>query len=141
MSTNWANRTKAKLDAVKTNTTTINDGYKSITLSNSPVVAYYRFNEVPDGAERARQLVEGATFTGTYEGSFENKFGGSNHKIATDEGLIVLPSAAQLNKLLEKAVVGTGVIISYSGKKAIKSGKYEGKIAHEFTVRAQELKN
>lgn len=133
--TKWANRTKDALAAVPTSAVVVkNDGFEDVGTNNfEPIVAYYQFT-VPK-SDRGRQINVGDEFIGSYDGSFKGKtYGNLTHKLKTAEGIIGLPSAGQLDKLLGQVAPGTLVKVTYKGKQLIKDGKFAGKQAHGFSV-------
>lgn len=134
---NWANRTKEQLKEVA------DDELQPVGGEGfDPISTFYRFTAPKKpGATPAKVLTEGDTFEGSYEGSFSSgTFEQTTHKVRTeDSGLIGLPGSGQLNKLMAKVVKGARVKIVYRGQEAIKNGKWAGKKAHTFTVRASQL--
>lgn len=135
MTNKWANRTKEALAAVPTSAvTTVNDGFEPVGANNfEPIVAYYQFTTPK--SDKGRQINVGDEFIGVYDGSFKGKtYGNLTHKLRTTEGIIGLPSAGQLDKLLGQVAPGTTVKVTYKGKQQIKEGKFAGKTAHGFSV-------
>lgn len=131
---NWASATK---DALAKTNVSVPTGMKVIGGRNGEeILAFYRFSEPRTPNEKSRVLRKGEVFEGTYDGSFESKMyaGQFTHKIKTAEGLIGLPSCAQLNTYLGRVPKGAQVQVVYNGKNTIESGKYAGKQAHSFQV-------
>lgn len=133
---NWSNRTKEDLKEVA-------DGELQSVGGEGfdPISTFYRFVAPKKaGATPTKVLAKNDTFEGSYEGSFK---GGTyeqvTYKIRTDEGLIGLPGCGQLDKLMSKVATGARVKIVYRGQEAIKAGKWAGRPAHTFAVRASKL--
>lgn len=84
---------------------------------------------------KPKDLKVGTTISGTYRGSFEDKYEKLNHKIGQDDGTTkVINGTGLLNALLEKVAVGAKVDIVYKGKSQITSGQYKGTDSHSFDV-------
>jgi hypothetical protein len=130
---NWASRQKDALKAVevKTELKEVSTGGGNIT--------FYNFN--PSDRPNTKVLTKGDTIEGKYLGSPIGKtYGNPYHKIETTEGVIALPSAGQLNKMIANVAEGADIKIVYNGKEKMGSGKFAGKEAHTFKLFASAFK-
>lgn len=129
--------TKNLLNAIDdSDMVTVNSGGKDF----EPIVAYYQYTPSKTGSNLARVMEVNQTIKGIYDGSFvAGKFERTTHKIKTEEGIVALPSAGQLDKLLANVPAGATVAVTYRGKKEMESGKYAGRSAHNFLVRASRV--
>ncbi len=84
---------------------------------------------------KPKDLKAGATITGVYRGSFEDKYEKLNHRIEQEDGSQkVINGTGQLNALLAKVAEGTKIDVVYKGTSTIASGQYKGTKAHTFEV-------
>lgn len=131
----WANRAKQDLSSVPTKQ------LKAVGAGSLPPInVYFQFSAPKEGApESAKQLMPGDTIVGQYNGSFTTKkFGTTYHKVMTENGLVAIPGAGQINTLIKQVPVGAEVQVVYNGKEAIKKGQFAGKMAHSFSLSASE---
>ena len=104
------------------------------------IIAYYQFKPSKTGSPKTRVLAQNDTIDGTYEGSFvAGKYKKMTHKVRTAEGLVALPSAGRLDKLMARVAQGATVKVTYRGKTTIETGEFAGSEAHNFLVRASKL--
>lgn len=133
--TNYANTTKTALKSPKLQRVSLGGG-----KDFEPITMYYQFNEPRTPRENVGVINEGDVFEGTYEGSFiAGEYDKMTHKVRTSKGLIGLPDSGQLNKLMAVVATGATVKVEYKGKEEIQSGKWKGRLAHNFIVEASEL--
>lgn len=84
---------------------------------------------------KPKDLKKGTVITGTYAGSFEDKYEKLNHRLSQEDGSTkVVNGTGQLNALMAKVKIGTPVELVYEGTSAIQSGQYKGTKAHSFKV-------
>lgn len=135
---NWANRTKTAANATNISEANLVDVGGSSKFEN--VSKYYGYTTPKEGRTNSAQLQEGDTFLGTYEGFFIGKqYGTKTYKVRTnEEGLIGITGSGLLNKLMESVNPGATVKIVYRGQETMEKGKYAGRKAHAFTVRASK---
>lgn len=137
----WAQRSKEALDNVTA------EEMVPVTKGggNLSITTFYRTTAPRDGVLKpgSAMLTEGQQIEGTYKGSFTTKnYGTKIHKIQTDANTAVgLPGSGQLNAALEKVEEGAKVVIQYNGKSPMKTGKFAGTEAHNYSVMASRLKN
>lgn len=70
---------------------------------------------------------------GKYLGVVEGKFG-SNYKIETAEGTVIINGCGALNSQMPKVSEGATIRLEYRGKKKIPSGPMKGKTFHDIDV-------
>lgn len=127
--TNWAQRGKDALSSVE-------DNLKPVAGSGlETIIGYYSLSPRKNPSAVARTLESGGSIRGVYAGKYTDAtYNKTIYKVRTEEGLVALNSATQLDNLMTKVPEGAEVKITYNGKNTIKSGKYAGKQAHSFSV-------
>lgn len=98
---------------------------------------YARLRPLKDAEMQSGNCVEikpGDLVAGVYVKSFvDEKFGKTNFVILTKTGEIVL-TGGNLGSRMNEVKPGAYVEITYKGKSEMKSGKWKGTKAHNFTV-------
>lgn len=134
--TKWGDRVKTDLSNTSTKALKPISGVGNLP----PIDVYFQYRALKEGAPpAAKQLIPSTTILGTYEGSFTTKkFGTTYHKVQTDNGLVAIPGATQLNAAMQRVAQGAEVQIVYNGMNVMEKGNYAGKSAHSFSVAASE---
>lgn len=146
MAKNWANKTKDTLQEISS------DGLKPVggRAELEPIAFYYNYTTPKNPNPKSRLLAKGSEILGVYEGSFVTNREASDkglekpayiHKVRTTEGIVGVSGSGKLNKNILQVKEGAQVKLVYLGKEKINSGPYAGKGAHDFVVRASELKS
>jgi hypothetical protein len=89
---------------------------------------------------KPNELQKGDTIEGKYVEVRKDQYGGNGYKFITSEGTKVLNGTGQLDSIMALVELGTNVKIVYEGTSLVKSGKFKGKEAHQFSV-YPEIKN
>lgn len=84
---------------------------------------------------RPGQLTKGSVIAGIYRGSFEDRFEKLNYRLEqADKSMKVVNGSGLLDNLMQRVNIGDSIEIVYTGKQALKTGKFAGKEAHGFEV-------
>ena len=88
---------------------------------------------------KPKEMTEGQTIEGIYEGSFlagkGKKKKGTIHKIRLEDGLYGLGGVSMLNKRLGRMPVGAFVRVTFVGKEEIKGNhEFAGELSYKFKV-------
>lgn len=85
-------------------------------------------------------LNAGDKISGLYVKSFvDTLYGKTNFVILTENGEVVIPGSGNLNSRMTEVPAGAYTEITYKGKSEMKSGKWKGKSAHNFTVEYEQI--
>lgn len=93
-----------------------------------------RFIKPTDFADLPDEQIEGA-----YIENREDNYGNPSYKLRTADGIVVVNSAGQLDSKMAEVAVGELVRITYMGQEKMKTGKWKGKLAHQFKVESAEV--
>jgi hypothetical protein len=136
---NWANKGKQDAQAIP-----VSNGLTVVSNRGSdPIVAFYNYKAPKNPSERARVLEKGTLIAGTYAGNykkmdtFSNKEV-TNHKVRTEQGIVALSPATQLDRDLSDIKEGARVEITYLGKEPFKDKTGRTLSAHRFHIAAEK---